>query len=79
MSWKPEVEVVGEEGSWHHGNALRFATKTEAEQVVKNLEQRYGRWMLVTRTRVVESQDPVNCRWEDNKLIVLETSKSEAS
>lgn len=75
MSWKPEVEVVGEEGSWH-GNALRFATKIEAEQNVKNLEQR---WMLVTRTRVVESQDPVNYRWEDNKLIAVETSKSEAS
>lgn len=63
MSWKPEVAVSGESG-WH-GNALRFATKEEAEANVRNL---MSRWMLVTDTRVTESSDPVNYKWIDGRL-----------
>lgn len=57
MSYAPEVQTGGEE--WN-GNALRFATKEEAEANVLNL---MGRWMLVTATRVIESDDAVNYRW----------------
>lgn len=63
MSWKPEVMVSGER-NWA-GNALRFATKEEAEANVRNL---MNRWLLVTDTRVVESEDPVNYRWVNGKL-----------
>lgn len=63
MSWKPEVMVSGEK-EWA-GNSLRFATKEEAEGNVRNL---MWRWLSVTDTRVVESEDPVNYRWVDGKL-----------
>jgi hypothetical protein len=55
MSWKPEVQTDGT-GKWY-GNALRFATKEEAENNVCALQMR---WFAVRETRVVESPDPVN-------------------
>lgn len=55
MSWKPELQVSGEDG-WHT-NALRFATKEEAEASAKDI---YGRWMLATGWRATECDDPVN-------------------
>lgn len=58
-SWKPEV-IVDSSGKWC-GNALRFATKEEAEANVKDLMYR---WFSVIDTRVVESDDPVNYRWD---------------
>jgi hypothetical protein len=61
-SWKPEVQVNGDD-IWA-GNALRFATREEAEKNVRDLEMR---WLLVTGTRVVESDDPVNYRWVDGE------------
>lgn len=68
MSWKPEVQA-DDSGKWY-GNSLRFATKPEAEKNVASLE---GRWILVTGTRVVESPDPVNYRWDDVRgLLPLE-------
>ena len=63
MSWRPEV-IADSSGKWV-GNALRFATKEEAEANVRNLAMR---WILVRETRVVESDDPVNYRWLDGKL-----------
>jgi len=63
MSFKPEV-IADSSGQWT-GNGLRFATREEAEANVKDLERR---WFLVTDTRVVESDDPVNYRWADGKL-----------
>lgn len=62
MAWKPEV-IADNTGKWV-GNALRFATREEAEANVKNLE---ARWLLVTATRVVECDDPVNYRWVPGK------------
>jgi hypothetical protein len=50
------------------GNALRFATKEEAEGNVFDLSMR---WMLVRDTRVVESDDPVNYKWENGKLVAI--------
>jgi hypothetical protein len=57
-SWAPEV-IADNSGKWA-GNALRFATKAEAEANVQNLSDR---WFLVRETRVVESTDEPNYRW----------------
>lgn len=54
MSWKPEV-IADNSGKWA-GNALRFATREEAEANVRDLAVR---WYSVRKTRVVESEDPV--------------------
>lgn len=56
MSWKPEVQVSGE---WSR-NGLVFATKEEAEASARDIK---GRWMLVTGSRAVEVDEPVNYRW----------------
>lgn len=58
MSWKPEVQTDNI-NAWY-GNTLRFETKEEAQANVSHLA---SRWFLVTNTRVVESDDPVNYRW----------------
>jgi hypothetical protein len=57
MSFKPEV-IADASGKWA-GNALRFATRGEAEAYVADLARR---WTLVRETRVVESEDAVNYR-----------------
>ena len=54
-SWKAEV-IADNSGKWC-SNALRFATKQEAEDYVLDLS---WRWTLVRETRVVESDEPVN-------------------
>lgn len=59
-SYAPEV-VADNSGKWA-GNGLRFATEEEAK---KNVADLMSRWFLVTKTRVVESEDPVNYRWDD--------------
>jgi hypothetical protein len=61
-SWKPEV-IADRSGKWN-GNGLRFASKEEAEFYVADLFQR---WTLVTQTRVIESDDPVNYRWNGSR------------
>ena len=66
MSWKPEV-IADSSGQWA-GNALRFATKEEAEAQVLDLSLW---WTSVRETRVVESTDPVNYKYVDGKLIEL--------
>jgi hypothetical protein len=66
-SWAPEVSVDAS-GKWS-GNAVRFATKDEAEAWAFD---RMMRWTAVRDTRVVESQDPVNYRWIDNQLVRIE-------
>lgn len=58
LSFKPEVQVNGRP-EWA-GNALRFATREEAEANVRDLMMR---WLSVTDTRVVESDDPVTHQW----------------
>jgi len=55
MSYAAQVMTSGST-RWD-GNALRFATKEEAEAYAFDL---MGRWFLVTDTRVVDSSDPVN-------------------
>jgi hypothetical protein len=72
MSWKPQVQVRGEPG-WH-SNALRFATRKEAED---NAHDLWSRWTLVTNSRAIESEDPVNYVWLDGRLRALDGSKPE--
>lgn len=56
MSWKPEVQTVGDGDAWT-GNALRFERKEDAEEWVLNLSYR---WTAVTNTRVTESEEEPN-------------------
>jgi hypothetical protein len=67
MSWKPEV-IADSSGTWT-GNALRFATREEAEANVRDLMMR---WLLVREVRVVESTDPVNYAWTAQGLKAVE-------
>ena len=55
-SFAAEVQTAGDGDAWT-GNALRFATKPEAEEYAKDL---FSRWTAVKAFRVVESTDPVN-------------------
>lgn len=74
MSFKPEVQTNGRD-EWS-GNALRFATREEAEANVLDLMRR---WMLVTGTRVVESDDEPNYRWTHEGLVrILPPEESQA-
>lgn len=66
-SFAPEV-IADSTGKWC-GNSLRFATREEAEQNVQDLMMR---WTSVRETRVVESDDPVNYRYTDRKLVKVE-------
>jgi len=65
-SWKPQVLVQGEWCS----NALRFATKDEAEKSARDLMRR---WVLVRDCRAHQSDDPVNYLWDDG-LVPLEAT-----
>lgn len=65
VSWAPEV-IADSSGKWC-GNALRFATREEAEANVRDLS---WRWMSVRDTRVVLSSDPVNYRWDTDRGLV---------
>ena len=70
-SWKPVVKVSNEE-KWHD-NALRFASKDEAERSARDLS---FRWLLVKAWDAQESEDPVNYSYTlEGKLI---PSKDEA-
>lgn len=59
MSWKPEV-IADSSGKWV-GNALRFATREEAEAYAKSL---MNRWLLVCETRAVEVDEPAGWWWD---------------
>jgi len=63
MSYKTEV-IADASGKWT-GNALCFATYEEAKAYVADL---FSRWTMVTKTRVVESTEPVNYHWVNGKL-----------
>jgi hypothetical protein len=68
-SYKPEV-IADSSGKWA-GNALRFATRAEAEGNVKAL---MWRWMAVLETRVSESEDAPTHAWVDGRLVTLDTT-----
>ena len=67
MSWKAEV-IADRSGKWT-GNALRFATREEADVYVHDLMMR---WTAVSGWRSVESDDPVNYTWRAGKAVPLE-------
>jgi hypothetical protein len=71
-SFKPEVQTGG--GSTWSGNALRFATRQEAETYVADL---FSRWTMVSNTRVIESDDAVTHQWIDGKGLKAADSESE--
>lgn len=63
MSFKPEISTDG--GHTFHANNLAFATKAEAELSAKDA---FGRWMLATDWRVVESDQEVNYQIVDGVM-----------
>jgi hypothetical protein len=67
MSYKSEV--IADNTGKFCGNALRFATREEAEAYVTDLA---WRWTAVSDTRVVECDEPVNYRYEDGRVEHLE-------
>jgi len=67
MSYAAEV-VADASGEWT-GNAMRFATKTEASLYGSDLRDR---WFAVRDVRVVHSDDPVNYAIVDGKLTAVE-------
>ena len=76
MSWKPVVQVGGEQ-KWSE-NALRFATKDEALLSAHDLMRR---WMLVTDCDAHESEDPVTytiIRRDDGQLVMSPVQKETA-
>lgn len=66
-SFKAQV-IADNSGKWVN-NALRFATRKEAEDYVVDLA---WRWTLVRETRVVESDDPVNYVFKDGVTMRIE-------
>jgi hypothetical protein len=66
VSFKPEV-VADSSGQWC-GNALRFATREEAEANVQDLMMR---WFAVRDIRLVECGAPVNYSYIDHKLLPI--------
>lgn len=59
------VEVIADRSDKFCGNAVRFATREEAEISARDLA---NRWLLVTEWRVVESTDPVNYAIKDGQM-----------
>jgi hypothetical protein len=66
-SWRPEV-IADSSGAWV-GNSLRFATKQEAEDNVRDLEMR---WFAVRNTRVVEVNEPATHTYHNHELRQVE-------
>lgn len=60
MSYRGEV-IADSSGTWA-GNGCYYATREEAHRAVVELS---GRWTSVRETRVVETEEPVNVRWND--------------
>ena len=56
MSWKPAIKTSG--GDFHL-NGRAFETKEEAEAMAKDI---FGKWMLATDYKAVESDEPANYR-----------------
>lgn len=67
MSFRPEVQVIGEPDKWH-SNGLRFATEKEAADNARAL---FERWTSATAHRAAPSTDPVNYAWVDGRLVAV--------
>jgi hypothetical protein len=64
-----KAEVIADSSGKFCANALRFATREEAESYVFDLSMR---WTAVRETRVSESDDPVNYEVKDGALRRIE-------
>lgn len=64
MSYKGQVQVHGDT-KWVD-NGLRFATHQEADDYVVYL---FVRWTQVANVQVVESDDPVNYRFDQGQAV----------
>jgi len=64
-----KVEVQTEPNGKFTSNALRFATREEAEMSAREL---MSRWLLVRDCRAAESKDPVNYRFENGQNVRIE-------
>ncbi len=67
MSYKVNIQAMNET-SWH-SNGLRFATREEAESSGESL---WTRWSAVDKYEVVESNEPVNYKFENGADVPLE-------
>ena len=74
MSYAMEV-IADDSGKWV-GNSVRFADEDQATAYAKDL---FSRWMAVRQTRVVESADPVNYRFDASGLTAVEQQPIERS
>ena len=72
VSWTPEV-IADRSGKWA-GNGLRFATKQEALDNVRDLSYR---WFAVRETRVVESIKPATHTYIGGQLLALVPGRCE--
>ena len=68
MSYKAMVRVTGE--TEFTGNALRFATRYEAESYGCNLQDR---WTAAREVRVEESGDPVTDCFTQGRVIRIKS------
>jgi hypothetical protein len=62
-SWKTEVCTMYQGQDTWDSNALRFATKKEAEKYGDEL---LSRWMVPIASRAVESDDPITHIFDDS-------------
>ncbi len=65
-SYAAQVKTPGDK-DWV-GNAMRFATRGEAESYVWDLMKR---WISVEETNVAGTEDPVNYAWRDGRACPL--------
>jgi hypothetical protein len=63
MSWKPVWKVAGEGDKWCK-NAQVFATEEEA---MNSARRRFQVWSACYDYNVLESNDKVNYRWDNEK------------
>ena len=69
-SYKGQV-IADSSGEWVN-NAVRFATRKEAEDYMADLA---WRWTAVRDTRVVESDEPVNYTVKNGELVRIEEAQ----
>jgi hypothetical protein len=67
MSWKASIRTYGDPK--YYDNAVRFATRTEADWYGSDLS---SRWTQAEHYKVGKSTDPVNYRIDDGKLVRIE-------
>jgi hypothetical protein len=74
VSFKAEV-IADRTGEWC-ANALRFATREEADAYVRDLS---CRWTAVQSTRVIESSDNVNAAFTGGRIQMVDGGQNATS